>query len=230
MRDEAILDRLAATIAPGAPVEAGTGGEAIEADFRRLDALLAGDEAAHGLRLWTNSQCLVTTRRFAAMEGFAAAAAASATRGWPVYVRFSGGTTVAHRPGMLNVSRFEGWRCDDRDISRQFQEFCDRLARSLRSVGIEAGLGSVDRSHCDGRCNIIAHNRKLAGTASLVRRKGDFVGLLSHATLWISGNIGSDIQAIEEFENYLGLDPVYSVEAHATLGQLRLSVLDGSMA
>lgn len=218
-----IVSRLAMAIADDVPVECGDGRTAIDADAVRLDALLRGDASAGGWRLWTNRPCLVTTRRFAAMPRFADAALESACRGWPVFVRPSGGTTVAHRPGTLNASHFQSWRGDSDDAIRRFRIFCEHLATSICSLGVRACLGRVDRSHCDGRFNLVSAGRKLAGTASLVRRKGDYIGLLCHASIWAEGDIAADVRAIERFEAALELDTSYSENVHATLEQHYMS-------
>lgn len=212
-----IVSRLAIAIADDVPVECGDGRTAIDADAVRLDALLRGDASAGGWRLWTNRPCLVTTRRFAAMPRFADAALASARQGWPVFVRPSGGTTVAHRPGTLNASHFQSWRGDGDDAIRRFRIFCEHLVTSIGAVGISAYLGPVDRSYCDGRFNLVSEGQKLAGTASLVRLSGGNVGLLSHASIWVTGEIAADIEAIERFERALGLQASYSHNVHMTL-------------
>ena len=214
-----LASRLAMAIAADVPVECGDGQPAIDADAVRLDALLGGNAGASGWRIWTNSRCLVTTRRFAAMPRFTDAALESACRGWPVFVRPSGGTTVAHRPGMLNASHFQSWRGDGDDAIRRFRIFCEPFAASICSVGISVCLGHVDRSHCDGRFNLVSGGRKLAGTASLVRCKGGYVGLLCHASIWVEGDIAADVRAVERFEAALELDTSYSENVHATLEQ-----------
>lgn len=214
------IESLARAIAPDRAIEQGDGGTAIMEEERRLAALLAGDGAATGYRLWTNRQCLVTTRRFAAMPGFAAAAAASEARGWPVFVRSTGGTTVAHRPGMLNVSRFE-CRNGAVDIGQRFEEFCAHIVRSLRSLGAEAAIGAVPFSHCDGRFNICRDGRKIGGTASAVRSRGGEIAMLCHATIWISGDVASDLDAIEALERDLGRFLSYRRSAHASLNALQ---------
>lgn len=208
---------LAAAIAAGALIEEGGGRDAIEADAERLAVLLNGDAGARGLRLWTNRQCLVTTRRIAAMPSFARAAAASAARGWPVFVRTSGGTTVAHRPGTLNVSVFDAWTDDGRDVTKSFEGFCGQLVAVLRSAGIDADLGWVPFSHCDGRFNLAVAGRKIGGTASLVRRRGTTVAMLAHASIWIEGDVTVDLQAVERFERDMGLGVVYDRRAHASI-------------
>lgn len=217
MRAIPTVETLAAALSSGTAIEAGQGREAIDADADRLADLLNGDAAARGLRLWTNIRCLVTTRRFAALPTFAGAAAASAVRGWPVHVRTSGGTTVAHRPGMLNVSAFDAWIDDGRDVTKAFERFCDRLVAALRSVGVDAGMGWVPFSHCDGRFNLTVAGRKIGGTASLVRRRGATVAMLAHASIWVEGDVTSDLEAVERFERDIGCGAEYTRCAHASI-------------
>lgn len=217
MRPYPTVETLAAAFSSGAAIEAGQGREAIEADAGRLAALLNGDAAARGLRLWTNRQCLVTTRRFAALPTFARAAAESAARGWPVHVRTSGGTTVAHRPGILNVSAFDAWTDDSRDVTKAFEQFCGRLVAALRSVGVDADMGWVPFSHCDGRFNITVAGRKIGGTASLLRRRGTTVAMLAHASIWVEGDVSADVEAVERLERDIGHDMAYNKSAHASI-------------
>jgi len=211
------VETLAAGFSSGAAIEAGRGREAIDADAERLAALLNGDAAARGLRLWTNTKCLVTTRRFAALPTFARAAAESAARGWPVHVRTSGGTTVVHRPGMLNVSAFDAWIDDGRDVTKAFERFCGRLVAVLRSAGVDADVGWVPFSHCDGRFNLTVAGRKIGGTASLVRRRRSMVAMLAHASIWIEGDVMVDLEAVERFERDIGCGVAYNRSAHASI-------------
>ncbi|WP_422061451.1 lipoyl protein ligase domain-containing protein [Sphingopyxis sp.] len=212
-----LLERVARAIAPDIPVEPGHGAAAIDEDVHRLDRLLGEQQERQVMRLWTNSACLVTTRRFAAMRDFDDAAVQSHARGWPVFVRRSGGTTVVHRPGMLNASRFDIWRSDEIGVVDRFRRFADDLAGSLRSLGFSAATGAIARSHCDGRFNIIVDGRKIAGTASLFRQRQGWSGLLSHATIWVEGDVRADISAVTRFECNLGLKPDYDADAHANL-------------
>lgn len=221
--DDALVHRVAEAIASGVTLESGDGSAAIATDSQRLDALLRDGDRVRGWRLWTNSRCLVTTRRFAATPRFDDAALASAHRGWPVFVRASGGTTVVHRPGILNASYFEAWRGDGDEVTRRFRIFCEHLAASIRSVGVSTCLGHVHGSYCDGSFNLVSGGQKLAGTASLVRLRGDYVGLLSHASIWVTGHVAADVEAIERFEAELGLQPSYSRNVHATLEQRLMS-------
>lgn len=215
---------LAQALAPGVLIERGAGKAAVGEDTIRLDRLLARRREGDDIRLWTNQQCLVTTRRFSRMEGFAAAAAASAADGWPVCVRASGGTTVAHRPGMLNVSRYETWPAGCMDVVKRFEEFSTSLVKALRAFGIPATARAIDGSHCDGRFNIAVGRKKIAGTACLLRQCAGWSGLLTHATIWVDGDIRQDILAICRFERLLGLAPTYIPDAHICLSDWLVSM------
>lgn len=212
-----MLDALARALAPNASIVHGNGEAAIVEDERRLDALLDDQRAAEYARLWTNSRCLVTTRRFARMERFAEAAAASSARGWPVFIRASGGTTVVHRPGILNFSLYDIARTGTVDINTRFERFTRRLTAGFAAIGVAAETGWVAGSYCDGRFNIVSVGQKIAGTACLVRKRGGWLGVLAHAAISIDGDTDTDLTAITEFERALGLEPRYAPDSHTNL-------------
>ena len=88
-------------------IRRGLPGTSAESDIAGEMALL-DDVLAHPgrgvLRPWRTSPCLVVTSLLAHRPEFAAAAAASAQRGWPVVVRRTGGGPVPQTAGTLNVS------------------------------------------------------------------------------------------------------------------------------
>lgn len=212
-----MLDALAHALAPNVPIACGSGETAIAEDERRLDDLLGEGRAIDRVRLWTNSRCLVTTRRFARMDRFAEAAAASSARGWPVFVRASGGTTVVHRPGILNFSVYDIAPAEAIDITTRFEHFTRRLIAGFADVGVTAETGSIAGSYCDGRFNIVSGGQKIAGTACLVRKRGGRIGVLAHAAISIDGDTHADLAAITEFERALGFDIPYVQAAHTNL-------------
>lgn len=212
-----MLNILAHALAPDAPIARGHGEAAIADDERRLDALLGEGRAAEHARVWTNDRCLVTTRRFARMDRFAAAAGASAARGWPVFVRASGGTTVVHRPGILNFSLYDIAPTATVDINARFERFTRRLIAGLAAIGVDAETGWVAGSYCDGRFNIVSGGQKIAGTACLVRKRGEWLGVLAHAVICIDGDPRADLSAITAFEHGLGLDMPYAPASHTNL-------------
>lgn len=78
-------------------------------------------------------------------------------------------------------------------------------------------MGWVPFSHCDGRFNITVAGRKIGGTASLVRRRGDTVAMLAHASIWIAGDVIGDLEAVERFERDIGYGVAYDRRAHASI-------------
>lgn len=222
------VEALAGALAPGAALERGDGEAAIAEDGLRLDRLLGEGRPATAARVWTNRQCLVTARRFARMAGFDAAAAESGTRGWPVFVRDSGGTAVVHRPGMLNFSVYEVRRAGAFDVTARFEAFTRHLIYALAAIGVAARTGRVDGSYCDGRFNIVSGARKVAGTACLVRQRHGQTGLLAHAAICVEGDPRADIEAITAFERALGLQPAYALGAHTSLACIMRALDAGS--
>jgi octanoyl-[GcvH]:protein N-octanoyltransferase len=168
-------------------------------------------------RLWVNRPCLVTTRREARLPGFEAAARASEARGWPVFVRDSGGTTIPHLEGSLHLSlilpRQEG---AEPGTDQVYTFLCEPVREALLSLGVEAHYGIVANSFCDGRFNLVAQGRKVAGTSQ--RWKGGIPGhpvgegfILAHMTLFVEGDL---VEATEEVNRFLveaggegGFDP-----------------------
>lgn len=212
-----LIERVAALIAPGVPIEQGEGQEAILQDSHILEQLLnAGDDRAT-IRLWNNRQCLITTRPIARREGFAAASEQAERAGWPVYIRHSGGATVVHRRGILNVSLFRAGKGSPPPIEAPYEELIRRIATALKTLGIAVSSGSLPGSYCDGRFNILASGRKIAGTACHSRIGSRGYAQLAHASLVVEGDIAGDIEAISDFEQAIGIRSYYSADAHATL-------------
>ncbi len=218
-RTSPLLRQLAAAIAPGVPIEHGMGDAAIARDGALLAEVMAGAAVGPTIRLWTNRQCLVTTRRFAAHPRFAQARAISAAAGWPVYVRSSGGTTVAHRPGILNVSLAMRAPHDVMDVARSYEPLVTRLIHAFRNLGLETATGACRGSYCDGTFNVTSGGRKIAGTASAIRRAGTNIFWLSHAVIWVEGDPAADIAAVTRFEQALGYRQAYDPAAHTTLAR-----------
>ena len=176
------------------------------------------------LRVWRNVPCLVASRRQSRMPGFAQAAGQSAQEGWPLAVRRSGGTTVVHRPGMLNISLIGLNMANGHPGTRpDYLTLLDVIARALAPLGIEAGHGAVAGAHCDGDYNLVSQGRKLAGTAGFVSRLNGMNLRVFHATLSIGGALDADLAAITRFESALGEHPRYDRQAHVTVAEILAS-------
>src|SRR5688572_5891230 len=121
---------------PGASAESDIAGE-----MALLDDVLGTPERSV-LRLWRTSPCLVVTPLLAHRAAFAAAAEASAQRGWPVVVRRTGGGPVPQTSGTLNVSLAAAYpRESTPGIDVTFQHFADALLKALQRCGVTGQVG-----------------------------------------------------------------------------------------
>jgi lipoate-protein ligase A len=133
------------------------------------------------LRLWRNAPCAVVGRfQLAAAEVDLAAAAAL---GAPVLRRFTGGGTVWHDPGNLNVSVV--LRPEDavlaadpsmRRLPGLYRLVLAPLAAAARSLGVAAEMTERD---------IVAPGGKLSGVAAWLGGRA----LLVHATLLVDADL-----------------------------------------
>lgn len=207
--------RFVATIDPVSRVEFGCAATSIARDEARLAEFMVTG-ARPLLRLWSSERCLVTTKQISRTPRFAEARADSEKNGWPIFIRGSGGTTVAQRPGILNVSlvaRFSG----EIDLALAYQPLSDLIVRALGACGVAASAGRVPGSYCDGAYNIVVNNRKIAGTACVVRRAATGYAYLAHAFVWIDGALNEDVDAVARFETALGMRPGYDASALTSL-------------
>jgi octanoyl-[GcvH]:protein N-octanoyltransferase len=175
----------------------------IAGEMALLDDALA-DPARAILRLWRTHPCLVVTPLLAHRAGFAAAAEASARRGWPVIVRRTGGGPVPQTRGTLNVSlAFATAREAAPGIDLVFRNFADRLRTALTACGQASEIGEIAGSCCPGRYDIALGGRKIIGIAQR-RRQGSKDGtslaaMLVHAMVWLEGTLDDGIDALELF-------------------------------
>jgi lipoate-protein ligase A len=196
----------------------------IDAELALLDAVLT-DPARPILRLWQVKPCLVVTALTAQKPGFAAAAAESATRGWPVVVRRTGGGPVPQIPGTRNLSlAFAVPRAAAPDIDTAFAQFADPLCAALRGLSLTPEIGEVVGSCCPGRYDIAVAGRKFVGIAQR-RRQGEHNGqlltaVLVHAILWEDGDLAAGIDALERFLAEAGLPTTFARDRMATLREL----------
>ena len=133
------------------------------------------------LRLWRDAPCVVVGRfQLAAAEVDAPAAAAL---GAPVLRRFTGGGTVWHDPGNLNVSVVvrpeDAFLAADPSLRRLpglYRIVLAPLTAAVRSLGVAAELTERD---------IVAPGGKLSGVAAWLGGRA----LLVHATLLVDADL-----------------------------------------
>ncbi|MDE2411885.1 MAG: lipoate--protein ligase family protein [Sphingomonadales bacterium] len=188
----------------------------IDSDDELARALLDEPVASAATRIWTNHRCLVASRNQARLPTFPFAVEAMRRAGWPVATRRSGGTTVIHRPGILNVSLTlsgEGGIA----VETGYAALLRLLADACRDIGLDADSGCVDGAICDGRFNLRHHGRKLAGTAAFVQSRAGRKVMVAHASVALDGSLANDLAAIRAFERALGREQDYAITAHTTL-------------
>lgn len=205
-----LIDRIAALIAPDTPVERGEGQDAISRDLEILEDFLEAGNHEPALRLWVNHQCLVTTTAMARRQGFADACRQAEAWGWPVYVRASGGSTVIHRPGILNISLFQSGEGSPPDLDTAYHSLTAVLISALGALGIHADTGPVPGCYCDGRYNVRVNGRRIAGTACRRKNRGERYAQVLHAAMLVSGDLQKDIDIVSRFERLFGVDQCYA--------------------
>jgi lipoate-protein ligase A len=205
---------------PGAGAECDIAGE-----MQLLEDVLSTPERGV-LRLWRTSPCLVVTPLLAHREGFAAAAEASAERGWPVVVRRTGGGPVPQTAGTLNVSlAYATPRDQAPGIDAAFRHFADAMLKALRNCGVTAAVGEIEGSCCPGRYDIAIGKQKIIGIAQR-RRQGTTGGqkdgallaaVLVHAMVWVDGTLDPEIDHLERFLNEAGAPTRFRRDVMGTL-------------
>lgn len=181
-----------------------------------LRELLIAGVAARCIRLWNNSRHLVVSRRIAKMPKFKTARQLCERLGWPVAVRASGGTTVVHRPGVLNVSLLTV-DAERRTIRAGFDALCGIICRAAADIDIELAIGEIANAYCNGSHDIGWAGRKCGGTAALVRKHAGMTGRIFHASIVMQGDVAEDLAMMSAFETALGLARSYAPEHHCCL-------------
>jgi lipoate-protein ligase A len=201
---------------PGASAESDIAGE-----MALLEDVLAAPERGL-LRLWRTSPCLVVTPLLAHRAEFAAAAEASARRGWPVVVRRTGGGPVPQTRGTLNVSlAYAAPREEAASIDAAFKHFADAMLAALQSCGVTASVGEIEGSCCPGRYDIAIGKQKIIGIAQR-RRQGSKDGrllsaILVHAMVWVDGTLDPEIDHLERFLDEAGAATTFRRDVMGTL-------------
>ena len=137
-------------------------------DEALLDSLRHGGEEA--VRLWVND-CAIIVGRSQPVDTEVDIEAAERC-GFPILRRVSGGGTVVHYPGNLNVSAVVSERPDWASVADAFARFGGALAAGLTS------LGRAFRVLDNG---IYANERKVGGAAQARRGRA----ILVHSTVMV---------------------------------------------
>lgn len=186
-------------------------GVACEAEWM-ASAAATGRAGAH---LWRGEPGLAVPRSYTTLPGWAAAA-----RAHPVHVRASGGGVVPLGPGVLNLSLvWRAVRAAPCETDAIYRELCGELTRALARLGIDAAPRAVSGAFCDGRFNLAAGGRKLAGTAQSWRRIAGQAVVLAHAAIVVDADPRALTDAANAFERDLGAGRHYRAEALTSVAQ-----------
>lgn len=192
--------------------------EKVALDYKWLCKIAEMENTAPLFRLWTNHRSLVVGKSVARQAAFEATKAHLGQQGLPVVVRDTGGTIVPHGPGVLNVSVLRQVCGTEKSVADSYILFCNSVNRALHDVGITAAFGPVPGSYCDGDYNIVAADKKLAGTAQRWRKckgkSGDWA-VLVHASIVVEDEPTDDV-AILEFYRLMGWHDPFDPSVHTS--------------
>lgn len=167
-------------------------------------ALFEGSGAQVGL--WTaRVPAIVCPRAYEARAGFAAAMSRSATRGWPVVLRPTGGGAVPQGPGIDNLAlAFDAAR------GVTIDDVYRLLVRVLtRAIDARLVAGDTPGSFCDGAWNLSCDGRKIVGTAQRWRPlKSGARRVLAHALILTRDTYHPGAEAVAALHVDLGLGAV----------------------
>ncbi|MHC8368871.1 lipoate--protein ligase family protein [Pseudomonas sp. ZT5P21] len=194
----------------------------LQAEQDLLASVCTGD-AEFGLLFWQPSdRALVMPRRLNRLPNFESACEVSASGGWPVLLRETGGEPVPQSASTINIAlvyappRSEG---DHNRIETAYRRLCDPICQLLDELGGVSSLGEVDGAFCDGRFNVNLDGRKMVGTAQRWRQSQGGsrpVGLV-HGALLLDNERESMVAAVNRFNEACGLDQRVRAESHIAL-------------
>jgi len=199
-----------------------------EAQTRERELLESAAQRGFGCdwAVWRTHQSLIAPSLAAAAPNFGVASLAMSSRGWPVYIRDTGGDITPQGPGIVNVSAaFVVARAPDLSIRATYEQFCAPLLTFLGTIGIKGYLASVHGSFCDGASNIVVGGKKLAGTAqrwrlTRLRDGGPGIAVLAHAAILADLDIDLSVAETNLFYRLCGVNREVDPRQHTSIASL----------
>lgn len=192
------------------------GAQPLAIEQKLLDSAALGEPAAC---VWEPGPSLVVPSTYQRYERFPMLCERFERRGWPVWVRRSGGGLVPQDRGVVNLSL--AWRTKAdmaTGTTRVYQALCAVLQDAVEPFGIDLNAQAVTGSFCDGRFNLAMRGRKVAGTAQYWQRLSQTEHVvLAHACLMVRADLALLTQRANEFEGQLGSDKLYEQNAITNL-------------
>ncbi|MDO5640671.1 MAG: hypothetical protein Q4G28_12475 [Neisseria sp.] len=147
-----------------------------------------------------------------------------AAEGLAVHVRLSGGGVVPQAAGVVNLHL--GYIIDTPNpllvAEAHYQALCGLLAELFGHFGIATAAQTVQGSFCDGRYNLAADGKKIAGTAQHWQRDKSAehrYRVLSHAVI-LAADPCMLTERVNRFEAALGSDIRYRIDKTTSLSEL----------
>ena len=179
-------------------------------------------EIDKALSIWTTSNSIVVPRRLQRHDSFEYARRRSENKGWPVFLRESGGGATPQGSGIINVTY--AFVCQKHpSIQDSYEKLCDPIKEIARDLSLPVWTGAVEGSFCDGDYNVVIANRKFAGTAqrrSWRRVQGRQAVLFAHALILLDADIQGSVAAINQFYSDCQQFQHIVPDAHVNLSDL----------
>ncbi|MGE5338850.1 MAG: lipoyl protein ligase domain-containing protein [Gemmatimonadota bacterium] len=134
-------------------------------------------------------------------------------------VRVSGGGLVPQGPGLENLSLIWCSSAAPSCSDAVYRGLCAGLQRALARLGVIATTQAVAGSFCDGRYNLAADGRKIAGTAQAWRRIEGRQVVLAHALLIVDADVEALTDAANAIEQALGRPTRYRADAVTSIAR-----------
>jgi octanoyl-[GcvH]:protein N-octanoyltransferase len=177
-------------------------------------------------RLWEVPQCLVVTKKETRFLNYDHAVDKLSSKGWPVIVRDSGGTSVPLHPGILNFSLiFPQTEEHNFNLDAVYMALCTPIQNALMQLGLKAEYGETPGSYCDGRYNLNIEGLKVTGTAQKImlstpNSKGVKQGVLAQAMLMVEADAMAGTDRVNSFYRYAGNERRFDPQVATSIARL----------
>lgn len=110
-------------------------------------------------------------------DGYAAAVQAAERHGYEPVLRLPGGHAAAYNAASIGIDVVWALADPATGTHERFEREGERLARALRTLGVDARVGEVPGEYCPGAYSVNARGRvKLIGTAQRLVRGASLLG------------------------------------------------------
>jgi octanoyl-[GcvH]:protein N-octanoyltransferase len=146
---------------------------------RALMFRVAAGELPETLRIARPGTTVAFAKRDAVTPGYEAAVRAARDHGFEATLRLAGGRAAVFHDGTMEIGHAIPDDEPRAGIHHRFERTADRLARALRTLGVDARVGEVDGEYCPGRYSVNARGAvKLAGIGQRVVGGGSHTGVV----------------------------------------------------